>query len=196
MKNIGIIGAGNIAKAVTSHLLKAGFQVMISNSKNPDTLKDIIVLLGNGAKAVTPSDAVKADIIILALPFSQVKSIRSLCNWQGKIVIDATNHFTPNSGIEELGGKASSEVIKDLLRGARLVKAFNTLFFKVLEQEPAVGTGHRVLFISGDDEEAKLNVIELIKAIGFAPIDLGSLSVGSKFQQAKGVFSGLNLVQI
>jgi len=196
MRNIGIIGAGSIGKAVTSHLLKAGFPVLISNSKNPETLNDIVQVLGDGAKAVIASDVIKADIIILALPFSQVKSISNLCNWEGKIVIDATNHFTQNFGVEYLGGKASSEVIKDLLPGARLVKAFNTLFFKVLEEEPAVGTGRRVLFISGDDEEAKLDVKEIIKAIGFAPIDLGSLVVGSKFQQAKGVFSGLNLVQI
>lgn len=196
MKTIGIIGAGNIGKTVAVHLVKNDISVLISNSRGPETLAETISQLGNGAKAVTTAEAVGADIVLLALPFAKVKTLTQLTDWTGKIVIDATNHFTANYGVEDLGGLASSEVVQAQLPGARLVKAFNTLYYKVLEANPVVGTGHRVLFVSGDDVEAKGQVSELIKALGFAPIDLGSLAVGSTYQQAKGTFSTLNLVQL
>jgi len=77
-----------------------------------------------------------------------------------------------------------------------LVKAFNTLVNKDLAEDSVVGKGHRVLFISGDDQEAKAKVSEIISAMGYAPIDLGSLAVGSKYQQAKGVFSAVNLIKL
>lgn len=196
MKAIGIIGAGNIGKAVAAHLVKNNISVRISNSKGPETLTDTITELGSRADAVTTVEAASADIILLALPWSKVKDLTQLVDWNSKIIIDATNHFTANYQLEDIGDRASSEVVQDWLPGARIVKAFNTLFAKVLADNPAVGSGHRVLFISGDDGEAKAEVSELIKAIGFAPIDLGSLAVGSKFQQAKGTLSALNLIQL
>ena len=196
MKTIGIIGAGNIGKTVAAHLVKHSIPVSISNSKGVDTLSDTISALGSSAKAVTTAEAAAADIVLLALPWSKVKDLTQLADWTGKIVIDATNHFTANYQVVDLGGRASSEVVQEWLPGARVVKAFNTLFAKVLAADPVVGNGHRVLFVSGDDDEAKAEVSELIKTIGFAPIDLGSLAVGSKYQQAKGTFSGLNLIQL
>ncbi len=195
-KTIGIIGAGNIGKTVAAHLLKSGFPVIISNSKGPESLKEIIAQLGNGIKAVTTQAAANADIVLLALPWGQVRTLSTLTDWHNRIVIDATNHFTPDMQVEDLGGRASSEVVQDYLPGARLVKAFNTLYFKVLEADPVTQNGHRVLFVSGDDQEAKDQVNDVINAIGFAPVNLGSLSVGSKFQQAKGVLSTLNLIKL
>ena len=82
------------------------------------------------------------------------------------------------------------------MKGARIVKAFNTIFFKILETDPHVANGNRVLFVSGDDAEAKDTVKEMITDIGFAPVDLGSLAVGSKFQQAKGALATLNLIKL
>ena len=195
MKTIGIIGAGNIGRTVATHLLRSGFPVLISNSKNPESLKDIIEQLGEGAIAVTGAEAASADIVLLALPWAQVKTLTKITDWKGRIVIDATNHFTPTFDLEDTGGKASSEVVLNYLPGARLVKAFNTLFFKILALNPRAENGHRVLFVSGDDKEAKAEVNEVIKGIGFAPVDLGSLVEGSKFQQAKGPLSLLNLVK-
>ena len=195
-KTIGIIGAGNIGKAVAKHLLKSGYSVIISNSKSPESLEATIALLGSGAKAVTTAEAAGADIVLLALPWSQVKTLTQITDWKDRIVIDATNHFTPDFQVEDLGGRASSEVVQDYLPGARLVKAFNTLYFKILEANPVVENGHRVLFVSGDDNESKAAVSEVINTIGFAPVDLGSLSVGSKFQQAKGALSLLNLIKL
>ncbi len=196
MKTIGIIGAGNIGKVVAAHLLKINVPVIISNSKGPETLEETISQLGKGAKAVTTAEAADADIVLLALPWSKVKNLAEIRDWKDKIVIDATNHFTPDYQVEDLGGRASSEVVQDYFPGAHIVKAFNTLPAKVLAADPVVENGHRVLFISGDDEQAKVKVSEIIKNIGFAPIDLGSLAVGSKYQQAKGTFSTLNLVKL
>ncbi len=196
-KTIGIIGAGNIGKTVAAHLVKNGYSVKISNSKHPDSLKEIIVQLGNGATAVTAAEAAEADIVFLALPWIQVKTLTQIANWNNMIVIDATNHFiTSDMQVADLGNRTSSEVVQDYLPGARIVKAFNTLYFKILEANPVVANGHRVLFVSGDDKEAKVHVSEMIKDIGFAPVDLGSLSVGGKLQQAKGALSLVNFIKL
>jgi 8-hydroxy-5-deazaflavin:NADPH oxidoreductase len=196
-KTIGIIGAGNIGKTVAAHLVKNGYSVKISNSKHPDSLKETIVQLGNGATAVTATEAAEADIVFLALPWIQVKTLTQIANWNNRIVIDATNHFiTPDFQVADLGNRSSSEVVQDYLPGARIVKAFNTLYFKILEANPGVANGHRVLFVSGDDKEAKVQVSEMIKDIGFAPVDLGSLSVGGKLQQTKGALSLVNFIKI
>ncbi len=195
-KTIGIIGAGNIGKAVAAHLIKNGYTVKISNSKQPDTLKETIAQLGNGATAVTVDEAAEADIVFLALPWSKVKDLTQLTNWNNKIVIDATNHFKPDYSVEDLGGRNSSDVVQDYLKGARIIKAFNTLAAKILAANPVEANGHRVLFISGNDNEAKQQVSDIIKNIGFAPIDLGLLSAGGKLQEAKSALSLQNLIKI
>jgi len=198
-KSIGIIGAGNIGKTVAGHFAKAGFPVLISNSQDPKTLSATIAFLGQDAKAVTPAEAAKADIVILALPWSEVPNLSGLIDWNGRIVVDATNHFityAPDFQVADLGDLASSQVVQQHLSGAGIVKAFNTIFFKILEQDPHVGNGNRVLFVSGDDQNAKEVVSQAITEIGFAPVDLGSLAVGSKFQQAKGALATLNFIKI
>jgi predicted dinucleotide-binding enzyme len=196
MKSIGIIGAGNIGKTVAAHLLKHNIPVLISNSRGPETLKETIQQLGAGATAVTTKEAAGADIVLLALPWARLKDLALTTDLKDKIVIDATNHFKPDYSVEDLGGKASSEIVQDYFPGARLVKAFNTLVNKMLAADPQVGAGRRVLFVAGDDAQAKIEISELITAIGFAPLDLGSLAVGSKYQQAKGTFSAINLIKI
>jgi predicted dinucleotide-binding enzyme len=198
-KSVGIIGAGNIGKAVAGHFTKAGFPVLISNSRDPESLATTIASLGGGIKAVTAAEAANADIVILALPWSEVPGLSKLTDWNGRIVVDATNHFityAPNFQVADLGNLSSSEVVQQHLSGARIVKAFNTIFFKILEQDPHVGNGNRVLFVSGDDQLAKETVSQAIAEIGFAPVDLGSLAIGSKFQQAKGALANLNFVKI
>lgn len=198
-QTFGIIGSGNIGKAVAGHLVKAGYPVILSNNSGPESLNETIASLGAGAKAGTLTEAANADIVVLALPWASVPSLTTLINWNNRIVIDATNHFVtyyPDFDVADLNGKASSEVVATLLPGSRIVKAFNTIFFKILEADPHVSGGNRVLFVSGDDEPAKKEVSEVIQNLGFATIDLGSLASGSKLQQAKGAVATLNLVKL
>ncbi len=197
MKNtIGIIGAGNIGKTIAAHLLKNGYAVKISNSKQPESLKETVAQLGNGATAVIAAEAAEADMVILAIPWLQAKTLTNITDWRNKIVIDAANHYiSPDFQMADLGNRASSEVTQDHLPGARVVKAFNTLYYKLLAADPVQANGHRVLFMSGDDLEAKLQVGEMIKNIGFAPIDLGTLSAG-RVQQAKGPLALQNLIKL
>ena len=196
-KTIGIIGAGNIGKAVAAHLVNNGYTVKISNSKQPDSLQGTIAQLGNGATAVTANEAVEADIVFLALPWLKVKELTDITNWNRKLVIDATNHFiSPDMQVADLGGRNSSEVVQDYLPGARIVKGFNTIAAKILSANPSEANGRRVLFISGDDKEAKTEVSEIIKDLGFAPVDLGLLADGGKLQQAKGALSLQNFIKL
>ena len=196
-KTIGIIGAGNIGKTIAAHLLKNGYAVNISNSKLPESLKETVALFGKGATAVTAAEAAKADIVILAIPWLQAKTLTNITDWKNKIVIDASNHYiSPDFQMADLGNRASSEIVQEHLPGSRVVKAFNTLYFKILAGNPVEANGHRVLFVSGDDKEAKVQVSEMIKDIGFAPVDLGSLSVGGQLQQAKGALALQNFIKL
>jgi 8-hydroxy-5-deazaflavin:NADPH oxidoreductase len=198
-KSFGIIGAGNIGQTVARHLIKAGHPVILSNSKGPDSLKEIVTLLGAGAKAGSLQDAANADIVLLALPWSQISTLTRLIDWTNRIVIDATNHFityAPDFQVADLSGRASSEFVSEQLPGARIVKAFNTLPFKILGTDPKEAGGRRVLFISGNDDSSKKEVREIIESLGFAVIDLGDLAYGSKLQQAKGAVATLNLIKL
>ena len=197
-KTFGIIGAGNIGLTVARHLLKAGHPVILANSSGADSLKETARSLGAGATAGTVRQAAEADIVLLSLPWSQVPTLTEVTDWTGRLVIDATNHFityAPDFKVDDLGGKASSEVVASLLPGAKVVKAFNTIFYKTLAEDPRAMGGNRVLFVSGNDQAAKSDVMDVIASLGFAPVDLGSLSGGSKLQQAKGPLATLNLVK-
>ena len=198
-KSFGIIGAGNIGQTVAGHLVRAGYSVILSNSKGPDSLKDTVAALGTGASAGTARDAASAEIVLLALPWSELSTLTHLTDWTGKTVIDATNHFitfAPDFKVADIGDRASSEVVSDFLPGANIVKAFNTLYFKILALDPKEGNGKRVIFISGNDSSSKKEVSEVIDSLGFAVIDLGNLSGGSKLQQAKGALATLNLIRL
>ena len=198
-KSFGIIGAGNIGQTVARHLIKAGYPVILSNSKGPESLNELVKSLGAGAKAGSVEDAAKADIVLLSLPWSEVSSLTGVIDWDNKIVIDATNHFityAPDFQVADLKGKSSSEVVASQLPGARIVKAFNTLYFKILAKDPREDGGNRVLFVSGDDNSSKAEVSDIIRTLGFGVIDLGDLANGSKLQQAKGSVATLNLIQL
>jgi predicted dinucleotide-binding enzyme len=198
-KTFGIIGAGNIGQTVAKHLVDAGYEVTLSNSAGPDSLKESVASLGAGARAGTTQEAAKADIVLLALPWTALSTLSSLTDWKGKVVIDATNAFithAPEFKVADLGGRASTEIVADLLPGARLVKAFNTLYFKILALNPQEAGGRRVLFYSGNDAAAKEEVRGAIESLGFAAIDLGDLATGSKLQEPKNAVATLNLIKL
>lgn len=197
-KTFGIIGAGNIGKAVARHLLKSGNKVIISSRKDPAELHEVVTDLGEGASAGTPAQAAQADIVVLATPWSQLGTLTELTDWSGRTVIDGTNHFisfVPDFQLADLGGRASSEVVADYLPGAHVIKAFNTLNYQVLEADPQESNGKRVIFISGDNVGAKSEVRTIIEGFGFSVVDLGTLAIGSKLQQAKGPLNGLDLIR-
>jgi predicted dinucleotide-binding enzyme len=195
---IGVIGAGGIGQAFAGHAAKAGYEVVLSNSRGPETLADAAREMGPNARAGTREEAAAADVVFLSVYWPQVPdALAGLPAWKGRILIDATNAVGPDFTTLDLGGKFSSEVVASHAPGARVVKAVNTLVRAVLAADPHVASGRRVLFMSGDDGAAKRAVGEILDRCGFATIDLGSLASGSPLQQFPGgVLPTLNLVKL
>ena len=187
---IGMLGAGDIARSVAKYALEQGHEVLLSNYSGPAKLTPIVAALGAGAEGVSRAEAAAQQIVLLAVPWESVPdALTGLPAWNGRILIDATNPFlNPQylNVLDDLEGRMSSEIVADLAPGARLVKAFNTMFASKLAEGPRPRAGtRRVLFVSGDDAAAKSTVTHLIESFGFATIDLGDLKVGGRMQQAK-----------
>jgi predicted dinucleotide-binding enzyme len=186
--SIGIIGSGAIGAAFARTLARAGIEATISNSRGPDSLKELVRELGPTIKAGTRQEAARADIVFVAVNWTKLSAaLAGLPDWSGRIFIDANNPIeAPLFKPVDLRGLVSSEVVADLVPGARVVKAFNHLRAEVLAGDPRSDGGRRVLFYSGNDSAAKAEVAALIEQIGFAGIDLGSLAVGGKLAQFPG----------
>lgn len=197
---IGFIGAANLAQTYSKHLLRCGHSVVLSNRRGPETLMSLVESLGSGASAASVEVATEADIVVLALPWTQLRSLQQRnIDWKGRIVVDATNAlltYAPDFRRADLGGRTSSEIVADLLPGARIVKALNTLYFKVLELDPSEASGRRVMFVCGDDAEAKKTVSSILSSTGFCPIDLGGLAEGGRIQQFGAPLAGPNLLAL
>ncbi|WP_040961507.1 NADPH-dependent F420 reductase [Sinorhizobium fredii] len=196
--SIGIIGAGQIGSAFARALAKHGIGAMIANSRGPETLGDLVKELSPHIKAGTIAGAASADIVLVAVPWSQLqKALPGLPEWNGRIVIDANNPIeAPLFQPAELNGRLSTEIFTDLVPGARVVKAFNHLQPHLISGDPRAESGNRVLFYSGDDAGAKAEVGALIGRLGFAGIDLGPVSVGGRLVQFPGgPLPALNLVK-
>jgi len=192
MNDVGIIGAGRIGQAMARTALRAGRSVTIANSRGPESLASVVSALGDGVSAATVQEAATAGIVVIGVPWPRVQQALEGLEWSGQIVIDATNDFAPN----DLNGKTSSEVVAGLVRGARVVKAANTLGAAVLGSDPHEGGGQRVIFLSGDDVDAKAEVISLFEDAGFFAIDLGALVTGGAMQQLGAPLSGVNLIRL
>ena len=190
--SIGILGAGRIGQAMARTALRAGRTVVISNSRGPQTLTSVVETLGDGVSAGTVEQAAAADIVVLAVPWGSVRDAVPGLEWNGQVVIDATNDFDPS----DLNGRTSSEVVADLVSPARVVKGANTLGAAVLAADPNEAGGRRVMFLSGDDADAKSEVIALFEAAGFVAIDLGGLLSGGVMQQLGGPLAGVNLIRL
>src|SRR6266852_320109 len=188
---IGIIGAGHIGQALARTALRAGRDVVIANSRGPQSLAPVVAALGAGVSAGTVGEAATAGIVAIAVPWASVPAAVAGLHWNGQVVMDATNAFNA-----DLGGRTSSEIVADLLPGARLVKAANTLGANVLAADPHEAGGRRVIFVSGDDAPAKAAVAGLFDAAGFFPIDLCGLVTGGRLQQVGGPLPSHNLVRL
>ena len=194
---IGIVGAGGIGQAFASHVARAGYEVIVSNSRGPDSLAKLVSELGPHARAGTRAQAAQADVVFLSVRWEQVPdALAGLPGWGGRIVIDATNPILPGFRLAELTGSTSSEVVASLVPGARVVKAVNTLPVALLASDPRQAGGQRVLFLSGDDAEAKAQVGGILAKTGFATVDLGGLVSGGRLQQFGGPLPALNLIKL
>ncbi|WEX86252.1 NAD(P)-binding domain-containing protein [Sinorhizobium garamanticum] len=196
--SIGIIGSGNIGSAVARALARAEIPAVISNSRGPESLKELAEELSPYITAGTREEAASADLVLVAVNWSKLsKALSGLPDWNGRIVIDANNPIeAPLFKPAELKGRLSSEVFAELVPGARVVKAFNHLQPHLISGDPETEGGRRVLFFSGDDVAAKAEVGRLIDRLGFFGIDLGPLSVGGKLMQFPGgPLPALNLVK-
>ncbi len=180
---IGIIGAGNIGATAARLFAEAGQEVVISNSRGPETLSELVGGIGGGVRAVTMEEAADfGDVVFEAIPFGRYKDLPA-DRLAGKVFIDASNYYPGRDGEMELGELGSSELLARHLSGSRVVKAFNTMNYETLASEGRPDTSledRLVLFVAGDDEEAKGVVSALIEEIGFAPLDTGPLSGSDK----------------
>jgi 8-hydroxy-5-deazaflavin:NADPH oxidoreductase len=172
--------------------LRAGRSVVIANSRGPESLTSVVSALGDDASAGTVQQAAAPGIVVVAVPWPRVHQALEGLEWNGQIVIDATNDFDPS----DLNGRTSSEVVADLVRGARVVKAANTLAAAVLGSDPQEAGGQRVIFLSGDAIDAKAEVSSLFGDAGFFTIDLGTLITGGAMQQLGAPLAGVNLIRL
>jgi predicted dinucleotide-binding enzyme len=197
LEPVGVIGAGRLGQALARTALRAGRRVVLANSRGPASLASVVADLGPGTSAGTVADAAGHAIVGLAVPWTSIPAAVAGLAWAGEIVIDATNALLlPEFQPAPLDGHTSSEIVAELVSGAWLVKAANTLSAEVLAADPCEAGGHRVLFVSGDHEPAKATVMELFEAAGFVAIDLGDLVTGGAMQQLGSPLAGRNLVQL
>jgi predicted dinucleotide-binding enzyme len=192
IKSVGIIGAGRIGQAMAHVARRAGRPVVIANSRGPESLTSVVQELGDGVSAGTVEDAAAADIIVLAVMWPDVPRAVEGLAWEGRILLDPTNDFDGS----DLNGRTSSEVVADLVTPARVVKAGNTWAAALLGSDPEQAGGRRVIFLSGDDAEAKSQVGGLFEDAGFFVVDLGGLREGGRMQQVGAPLAGHNLINL
>lgn len=186
---IGVIGAGNIGGTCARLFAEAGHEVAISNSRGPETLKELVAKLGTKARAVNVEDAIKfGDVILISIPFGKYKQLPA-GGFENKVVIDSNNYYPSRDGhyaeLDE-GKTTSSELLAQHLSHARVVKGFNTIWVEHLKTQGnrAIPVeDRRAIFICGDDSQAKKVVAHLVEEIGFSAVDTGTLHQGGKKQQ-------------
>ncbi|WP_372666361.1 NADPH-dependent F420 reductase [Amycolatopsis kentuckyensis] len=195
--SFGTIGAGTVAQAIAGHLVKAGHKVTLSNSRGPDTLLDVVTRLGPLASAGTPAEAAAADLVFLTVRWPQVgAALAGLPGWNGRILVDTTNNLeSMRPSVADLGVATASEYVADRAPGARVIKAFNTLYAQYIAADPRHAEGRQLLFYAGDDQAAKADFRTVADALGFAPVDAGTLRDGGRLMQIGGPLSALHALK-
>jgi len=184
MMSYAIIGFGKVGQALAHAFARKNIDVTVASRRRPEALAPQAQAIGPTVAAKSLREALEADTIILAVPFGEHRAVaKALPSWRGKTVIDAMNTF----GVppEELDGLPSSAFVAKAFSGAKFAKGFNHLIAATLASDPVVQGGHRVVFLSSDDEDATAPVAALAKQLGFAPISLGKLNEGGTLVQAR-----------
>ena len=180
-----IVGFGKIGHALAKAFARKGIEVSVATTRDPKSFASDAAAIGPTIIPKKLAEAVKADTVFLAVRFeSHPEVAKALPTWKGKTIVDVTNAY----GVppEKLGGQPSSKFVAQAFSGGRLVKGFNHLVAAVLDQDPAVQGGRRVVFLASDDDGAASEIGALAENLGFAPIKLGSLSEGGLLVQARG----------
>ena len=180
-----IIGFGNIGQALAKAFARKGIEVSVATTRDPESFASAAAAIGPKIIPQKLAEAVKADIVFLAVRFESHRDVaKALSTWKGKTIVDVTNAY----GVppDELGGQPSSKVVAQAFTGARLVRGFNHLGAAVLDQDPAVHGGRRVVFLASDDDGAAAEIGAHAENLGFSPIKLGGLSEGGLLVQARG----------
>jgi predicted dinucleotide-binding enzyme len=179
--NYAIIGFGEIGQTLAKAFARKGIAVSVATTRDPESFASAAI--GPGITPTTLAEAVRADVVFLAVRFQSHPDVaKALPSWQGKIIVDVTNAYGVSA--EDLGGRPSAKVVEEAFAGGRLVKGFNHLVAAVLDQDPAVHGGRRVVFLTSDDDDAATQIGALAENLGFAPIKLGALSEGGLLVQA------------
>ena len=180
-----IIGFGKIGQALAHSFARKNINMTVASRRAPEELEPQARAIGPTVIAKSIEEALKADTIFLAIPFGEHRDVaKVLPSWKGKTIIDAMNSFPIPP--EELDGLPSSAFVAKSFPDAKLVKGFNHLGAAKLATDPEVEGGHRVVFLSSDDEDAVAPVADLAKELGFAPVKLGKLNEGGALVHARG----------
>lgn len=186
---IGIIGSGHIGATAARLFARTGHEVAVSNSRGGGGLEGLIKELGDGARATGIEEAARfGEVLLVAIPFGKYETLPAGA-FEGKVVVDANNYYPQRDGdfpVLDSGETTSSELVAWHLKGARVVKGFNTIWFEHLAKQGDTSLPveeRRAIFIAGDDEEAKQTVMRLVEEIGFAVVDTGTLAEGGRRQQ-------------
>jgi hypothetical protein len=188
MTTIGLIGSGHIGQVIGRQALAHGYDVVLSNSRGPETLADLVADLGEHARAGTAEDAARSgDIVVVTIPFKSYAQV-PVEPLAGKVVIDTNNYYFERDGhfpeIDE-GRSSPSELLAEHLGTSKVVKAFNAIqAAQILSAAVPAGTpGRRAIPIAGDDDDAKRVVVDLLDELGFDAVDAGPLAEGRRFDR-------------
>ncbi|MET7834528.1 NADPH-dependent F420 reductase [Micromonospora sediminicola] len=196
MTTVGLIGSGNIGGTVARLAVDAGHDVVLSNSRGPETLRDLVAELGPRARAATPDEAATAgDLVVVTIPLRAYREVPT-APLAGKIVIDTNNYYPERDGsFPELDDESTttSELLQRHLPRSRVVKAFNNIYFAHLRVlgRPAGAAERTALPIAGDDDGAKATVTAFLDSLGYDAVDVGPLAEGWRFQRDTSAYAGI-----
>jgi predicted dinucleotide-binding enzyme len=196
MTTIGLIGSGHIGSTIARLAVDAGYDVVLSNRRGPETLADLVDELGPRARAATPAEAAAAgDIVVVTIPFKAYRDV-PVEPLRGKVVIDTNNYYPQRDGqFPELDAESTtvSELLQAHLPESHVVKAFNNIYSGHLASlaRPAGSPERSVIAIAGDDPEAKAQVTQLLDDFGYDAYDVGPLAEGWRYQRDTAAYAGL-----